>query len=251
MSVTEKMDYNFKGRNILVTGSGRGIGRGIATRLAVAGAKVYALDCDQGSLNDLIKEMPTITAIHQDLRNWEQTKETVSKLKDLDGLVNCAGVVTLGAAVDTTKEQIDSILNVDLKAPINLMQVIGKKMTLSDNGGSIVNISSQMGSAAAKNMMSYFVAKAALNMATKGFALELGPHKVRVNSVAPAITNTTILEALPSETIKRIVSALPIGRMLEVDDVVQCVLFLLSDKSKMITGTTITVDGGHTCYLPV
>ena len=246
------MDYNFERKNILVTGSGRGIGRGIATSLAAAGAKVYALDRDQDSLDALVKEIPTMIAIHQDLKNWEQTKETASQIMDLDGLVNCAAEVAIGAAVDVTNEQLDLILDVNLKAAINLMQVVGKKMVLNGRGGSIVNISSTAGTtAASKNMMAYSVAKAGLNMATKVFALELGPHKVRVNSVAPAIVNTKMVEVLSDEIIKRIVSALPMGRMLEVEDVVQCVLFLLSGQSKMITGTTVMVDGGHTCYLPV
>ena len=119
------MDCNFEGRNILVTGAGQGIGRGISARLARAGAKVYALDCNKETLDDLVKEIPTILAIHQNLKDWEQTKETVSKLADLDGLVNCAGIVIFGAAVDTTKEEIDAILDVNLKAAINLMQVVG------------------------------------------------------------------------------------------------------------------------------
>ena len=213
---------------------------------------MYALDRDQDSLDALVKEIPTMIAIQQDLKNWEQTKETVSRIMDLDGLVNCAAEVAIGAAVDVTNEQLDLILDVNLKAAINLMQVVGKKMVLKGRGGSIVNISSTAGTTvASKNMMAYSVAKAGLNMATKVFALELGPHKVRVNSVAPAIVNTKMAEVLSDEKIKRIVSALPMGRMLEVEDVVQCVLFLLSGQSKMITGTTVMVDGGHTCYLPV
>ena len=245
------MDRSFEGRNVLVTGSGRGTCQGIATSLVAAGAKVYALESDKKTLDDLVEKIPTITAIHQDLRDWEQVKETVSKLKDLNGLVNCAGVLTLVAAVDTTKEQLDSIVDVNLKAAINLMQVVGKTMVLNDSGGSIVNISGVAGTAAAINSMAYCVAIAGLHMATKVFALELGPHKVRVNSVAPSIVNTRMLEVLSDELNKGYSSALPMGRMLEVNDVVHSVLFLLSSQSNMITGTTVMVDGCHTCYLPV
>ena len=246
------MDYTFEGRNILVTGTGQGIGRGIATSLTKAGAKVYALDCNKATLDDLVKEIPGITAIHQDLRDWETTREKVSQIKDLDGLVNCAVAVSLGDAVDVTKEQLDIILDVNLKAAINLMQVVGKQMVLNGKGGAIVNISSTVGTTvASKGLMAYSVAKAGLNMASKAFALELGPHKIRVNSLAPAIVNTKSLEILSDEKIKSNVSALPVGRMIEIEEVVQSVLFLLSDKSKMITGTTVMIDGGHTCYLPV
>ena len=246
------MDNTFEKKNILVTGSGQGIGREIATSLAKAGAKVYALDCNKETLDDLVMEMPSVIAIHQDLKDWEQTKETVSQLLDLDGLVNCAGIAILRAAVDSTKEEIDATLDVNLKAAINLMQVVGKKMVLNNKGGSIVNITSVGGILAKNSFMAYGVAKAGLIMATKVFALELGPSKVRVNSVAPAAVNTKLLQAaLTDEEIKQIRNAIPMGQLLDVNDVAQCVLFLLSDQSKMITGTTLVVDGGHTCYLPV
>ena len=92
------------GRKVFVTGSGRGIGRGIASSLAAAGAKVYALDCDKETLDDLAKEIPAITTIHQDLKDWKQTKETVSRIDDPDGLVNCAAILTYGAATDVPKD---------------------------------------------------------------------------------------------------------------------------------------------------
>ena len=236
-----------------MTGSGHGIGRGIATRLAATGAKVYALDCDKDSLDDIVKEIPAIIAIHQDLKDWEQTKETVSEIDGLDGLVNCAAVLKHGsAATDETKDDIDIVLDVNLKAAINLMQIVGKKMALNNRGGSIVNISSTVGSLALQNVMAYGVAKAGLNMATKVFALELGPNKIRVNSVAPTYVRTEMLESFMGETaFASLISTIPIGCLNEIDDVVQSVLFLLSEESKMITGTTFTVDGGHTCYLPV
>ena len=200
-------------------------------------------------MDDLVKEIPSIVAIHQDLKVWEQTKETVSQLTDLAGLVNCAGIVFSGAAVDITKEEIDAILDVNLKAAINLTQIIGKKMVLNNKGGSIVkfNITSAAGFVASCNFMAYGVAKSELDMATKVFAFELGPSKVRVNSVAQAAVKTKLL---PAE-IKQRETVIPMGQLLDVDDVAQIVMFLLSDQSKMITGTRIVVDGGHSCYLPV
>ena len=140
----------------------------------------------------------------------------------------------------------------NLKAAINLMQIVGKKMVLNGKGGSIVNITSVLGTLAMKEMMAYCVTKAGLNVATKVFALELGPNKIRVNSVAPTSVKTKMFEMNMGEAlINRYNSMIPIGCIKEVEDVVQCVQFHLSDQSKMITGTTITVDGGHTCYLPV
>ena len=246
------MESTFEGKNILVTGAGRGIGQGIASSLAAAGAKVYALDSDKGNLDDLVKEIPTITAIHQDLEDWEKTCEVVSNIDNLDGLVNCAAQIRKGAAIDETKENIDIVLDVNLKAAINLMQVVGKKMIAAGKGGSIVNISSVSGARATNNLLAYCVAKAGVEMATKVFALELGPNKIRVNALAPTATRTEGYEMFLDETAQaKVISMIPMGRVNEIDDVVQCVVFLLSDNSKMITGTTITVDGGTTCYLPV
>ena len=246
------MAYNFEGRKILVSGAGNGIGRAIACSLAAAGAKVYALDCVKDALDDLAKEIPAITTLHQDLRNWETTREAVSLIDDLDGLVNSAAIGAQEPAVDVSKDKIDLIFDVNLKAAINLMQVIGKKIMSHGRGGSIVNISSVGGSAATTHFLPYCVSKAGLNMASKVFALELGPHKIRVNSVSPTMVNTDAMnKAVSSEFLSNYVKNIPMGRMDEIDDVVQSVLFLLSDSSKMVSGTTLMVDGGHTCYLPV
>ena len=245
------MEHNFEGRKILVTGSGRGIGRGIVSSLALAGAKVYALDCVKETLDDLAKEIPAITTIYQDLKDWEQTKEKISQIDDLDGLVNCAGVVTFAAATDVQKDQLDLILDVNLKAAINLMQVFRKKVIVNDRGGSIVNISSVGGTVAVKNVMPYCVAKAGLNMARKMFALEFGPHKVRVNSVSLTSVNTEMSRSASHLFSEEYLSKIPMGCINEIEDVVHCVLFLLSDQSEMVTGTVVMVDGGHTCYLPV
>ena len=246
------MAYNFESRKILVSGSGKGIGRAIVCSLASAGAKVYALDYDKEPLDDLVKEVPSVTAIHQDIRNWDDTRAAVSAIEDLDGLVNCAAIGTIGPAIDIPKEKIDLIFDVNLKAAINITQVVAKKMIAHGRGGSIVNISSVGGTAATKNFLPYDVSKAGLNMATKVFALELGPHKIRVNSVSPTMVNTEAMnKAVTTEFLTNYVKNIPIGRMAEIDDVVQAVLFLLSDNSKMVSGTTMMVDGGHTCYLPV
>ena len=116
------------------------------------------------NLDDLAKNIPAITTIHQDLQSWGETKETVSRIDDFDGLVNCAAVLKLGAATDVPKEQMDLILDANLKAAMNLMQVIGKKDGSERQKRSVVNISSiAITAAISSNMMSYCVAKAGLD----------------------------------------------------------------------------------------
>ena len=137
------MAYDFNGKKILVTGAGRNVGRAIATSLAKQGATVYALDCVKENLDDLVKEIPDIIPVHQDLEDWDETSKAVDKLGNMDGLVNCAAVLFKPArAVDVPRENLKKCQDVNLNAPINLMQVIGKKMVAAGRGGSIVNISS-------------------------------------------------------------------------------------------------------------
>ena len=247
------MDRVFEGMTILVTGSANGIGRGIATKLTAAGAQVFALNKDKEALDDLVKAIPSIAVIRQDLKEWGQTRDAVSVIDKIDGLVNCAAVLKHGtAAVDVKKEDIDYVLDVTRKAAINLMQVVGTKMIMNGKEGSIVNASSVGGMYAYKNLMAYCVPKAGLNMATKVFALELAPKKIRVITVAQTAVKTNMFyECLGDNDINSVIFKMPIGCLNEVENIVKAILFLLSDKSKMMTGAILTVDGGRTCYLPV
>lgn len=246
------MAYDFKGKKILVTGAGRNIGRGIATHLANLGAKVYALDYVKENLDNLAKEMPQICPIHHDLQNWDETVKVVDELENLDGLVNCAGVIFAAQkAVDVPRENIEKCFNVNLLAGVHLMQLVGKKMSSAGKGGSIVNISSQISMFAYAGQLPYCISKAGLDMATKMFASELGPYKIRVNSVNPGMVETELLKsAVSAEEIQRSASLTPLKRNNEIQDVVDLVVYLLSDHSLMINGTNNLINGGAMCYVP-
>ena len=246
------MAYNFNGKKILVTGAGRNIGRGIATCLAKLEAKVYALDCVKENLDSLAQEVSGICPIYQDLLDWEETVKTVEKLEDLDGLVNCAGIITATLkAINTPRENLEKCINVNLLAAVNLMQVVGKKMIAAGKGGSIVNISSQGSMFAHDGLLPYCISKAGLDMATKMFALELGPHKIRVNSINPGMVETELAKTVMSpEGIQHIASLSPLRRLAGIQDVADLVSFYLSDSSVMINGTNNLINGGFTCYLP-
>ena len=247
------MAYDFKGKNILVTGAGRNIGRGIAVSLVKQGAKVFALDCIQENLDNLVKEYPDIQPVCKDLENWDEVKNDIDQLGSFDGLVNCAAVLCPPEkAVDVPLENLMKCVNVNLLAAINLMQVVGKKMIEAGKGGSIVNISSQISIHAVRGLLPYCTAKAGLDMATKIFALELGAHKIRVNSVNPGPVNTEMLlrSVGSADKLEHFKEKTPVGRLTEISDVADLVSFLLSDHSLMINGTTNLIDGGHSCQLP-
>ena len=246
------MAYNFEGQKILVTGAGRNMGRGIATNLAKLGATVYALDLVKENLDDLGKEIPAIVPIHHDLSNWQETVRIIGQLDNLDGLVNCAGVLGKRRDIlEMPEEEYFDVMAVNLTAPVNLMQIVGKKMVEAGKGGAIVNISSHCSTHALSGLLPYCVSKAGLDMATKMFALELGPYNIRVNTVNPGNTLTAMMRAaLTDEQAKRMHEITPLRRPNEVQDIVNLVLFLLSDKSKTITGTHHVINGGLTCQLP-
>ena len=246
------MAYEFKNKNILVTGAAGCIGRGLCANLAKAGAKVFALDKSQEKLDDLVREVPGVIPVCQDIGNWDETKKVVKELGELDGLVNGAVIVfNKQKAVDVPKEHLNECLNINLLGSVNLMQVVGKKMAASGRGGSIVNISSHLGTLALGGMLAYSLPKAGLDMATKMFAIELGPDNVRVNTVLPGAVSTDLLRRVQTEEeIQRWVSKVPLGRLSEVQDVADIVLFLLSQRSAMINGSTMMVDGVVGCRLP-
>ena len=246
------MAYNFEGKKVLVTGGAGTIGSAIAIRLAELGATVYALDNNKTSLDDLGRDHKKIQPVYQELQDWEETANTVDQLGSFDGLVNCAGAMcSLQNAATMPKEDLYKCLNVNLNAPINLMQVVGKKMMDSGKGGAIVNISSTLSQSALQGFLAYAVSKAGLDMATKIFALEMGPHKIRVNTVnLSLIVSNMSKEYTPPAAFEMIKSSTPMGRLVEVNDAVELVVFLLSDKSFMVSGTNHLLDGGLMCKMP-
>ncbi|KAK2169436.1 hypothetical protein LSH36_10g12012 [Paralvinella palmiformis] len=222
------------------------IGREIAKALCKGGANVYGLSRTKELLDTLKEECPTIKTLCCDLNDWDATRKAVQDIGPIDLLVNNAGISLLQNFLDVTPEVYDQVMNVNLKAVINVSQIAAKTMIDRGVGGAIVNISSIASERALQRHTVYCVSKAGLNQMTKVMALELGPHKIRVNAVCPTIIMTELGRAFWSDPIvnKPYIDRTPLGRFGEIEDVVHTVMFLLSDKSAMIHGTTIPIDGG-------
>ncbi|XP_045190210.2 L-xylulose reductase-like [Mercenaria mercenaria] len=170
------MPFDLTGKKVLVTGAGKGIERGVAITLCESGCKVYALSRTKGPLDTLVEEHPSIVPIVADVLNWDDTREKLEKPEALDGLVNNAGIAAIGySAVDWTKESICKVLDTNLLSAINCTQVITKNMIKMKITGSIVNVSSLCGISSFPKTLPYVMSKAGMDMATKQFALELGP----------------------------------------------------------------------------
>lgn len=241
------MSFDLSDKTILITGAGSGIGRALAIAAVKAGGVVYALCRQQAHLDSLVEEYPAIKPVRVDLSDWDATREELEKLGPIDCLVNNAAISVGGeAALDASKGKLDEILAVNLYAAINTMQVIGKTMVDAGKGGSIVNVSSTLGINPMQGMMPYNISKAALDMATKQFALELGPHKIRVNSVNPFTVKTDMSRAIWENQVlaEKLWAQTPLGRFAEIKEVVGPILYLLSDCSSMVTGTTNPIEGG-------
>ncbi|TWW81786.1 L-xylulose reductase [Takifugu flavidus] len=181
-----------------------------------------------------------------DLADWEATEAALQHIGSIDLLVNSAACTSLQPFLEVTPEQFDKLFNVNVKAALHVSQIVAHGMIARGSGGSIVNVSSQASQCALRDHTIYCATKAALDMLTKMMALELGPHKIRVNSVNPTVVMTEMGRLAWSEPEKAsaMTSRIPLGHFAEVEDVVNTILFLLSDKSKMTNGVTLPVDGG-------
>ncbi|KAG8195668.1 hypothetical protein JTE90_003813 [Oedothorax gibbosus] len=246
------MEAIFNGKRALVTGAGRGIGRAIVIELAKRGAQVIALSRTRTHLESLQKEVSGIEIISADVNDWNTTEAAIKKLGHIDLLVNNAGVLPLTEFGKITEEEIDNCFAVNVKAVVNISQIIAMQMKSYGQGGSIVNISSQAAMIALPNHTTYCASKGALDQITKVMALELGPHKIRVNSVNPTVVLTdmgvTAVRSYGDETavMKALKEKIPLGKFAEVEDVVKATLFLLSEDAGMITGVSLPIDGGYT-----
>lgn len=240
----------FKGKRALVTGAGRGIGRAVAIELVKNGAHVIALSRTIEHLVTLKNEVPSIATVSVDVADWKQTETIVKELGPIDLLINNAGISVLHEVDNVKEEEFDDVFAVNVKAVINISQIVAKSMKERGTGGSIVNISSQAALVALPHHAVYCASKAALDQLTKVMALELGPSKIRVNSVNPTVVLTDMGKmAWGEESVAREAkSKIPLGKFCEPEDVVKAVIFLLSEDASMITGAQLPIDGGYTIH---
>ena len=240
------MNISLSGKRVLITGAGRGIGRALALRVAACGGHVIALSRTQTHLDTLKAECPSVETVTCDLSDWEPTRAAVQALAPVDCLVNNAGMMIVEPFLEARKESLESIFDVNLKAAINVSQVIARGMVSRGQGGVIINMSSQLGKTTRPGFAFYCASKAALDHLTRVMTLELGPKGIRVNCVSPALVETDMTKFVWSDPARAAASlaGVPLGRLATVEDVVSATLFLLSDHARHISGASLPVDGG-------
>ena len=240
---------DFSGKNIVVTGGGAGIGRAVVRALSSHGATVYVISRSQANLDTLTEECShNVVTKCLDITQYDSVKDYILSLPPLDGLVNNAAVVVPKLFIEASTSDFDAQMDVNLKGNFFVAQAVSLNMVQNKKSGSIVHVSSQSSQAAVAKRSLYGMSKAALDNLAKNMALELGCHGIRVNCVNPTVVMTKLaLQAGWSDPMKAgsMLDKIPLGRFAEVNEVVDPVLFLLSDSSKMVNGTTLPIDGGY------
>jgi NAD(P)-dependent dehydrogenase (short-subunit alcohol dehydrogenase family) len=248
--------FRLDGRVALITGAGRGIGRSVAIAFAQAGAEVWLTARTQGELDEVAEEIHGFNgrahAAACDVTDAAAVKRMVAAIPALDILVNNAGMNLPEPFVNVTEERLDRVMNLNVRSMFIVAQAATQKMLEAADrkarGGAIVNITSQMGHVGAENRTVYCMTKHAIEGLTKALGVELAPHNIRVNSVAPTFVETPMTAPMfaKGDFSKWVHERIPLGRLGQLDEVVGAVLFAASPAASLMTGTSLIIDGGWT-----
>ena len=243
-------------RNVVVTGGSRGLGLGIATRLAMAGDQVIAVARrDSELLTATIREVDDHGTGKLHFRAFDLNdiaalpglvKELRGQFGALNALVNNAGIGTSGVLAIMPDPMTEQLLRLNVQSPITLTKYVVRSMMADRSGKRIVNIASIVASTGYSGLSVYAASKAALIGFTHSLARELGPLGITVNAVAPGFIETDLTRDMKDVQRDQIIRRSALRRLPEISDVADIVEFLLSDKANNITGTVVTVDAGNT-----
>lgn len=251
MSLPKTPSFRLDGKRAFVPGGSRGIGLGCVVALAEAGAEVVlaARSADQvaASVAELQSEGLKVTGIALDVTDLEAVRAVMADHGPFDILCNSAGLARHSKALDTTADDFDAVMSINVKSAYFLAQQAAAQMRAS-GGGSIIQISSQMGHVGGPDRAVYCGTKHAVEGFNKAMAIEWGPDNIRVNSICPTFIKTPLTEATFADPAKRawIDDKIKLPRVGLVEDIMGAVLYLAGDASAMVTGTSILVDGGWT-----
>jgi NAD(P)-dependent dehydrogenase (short-subunit alcohol dehydrogenase family) len=252
----EQMRFNLGGRVVLVTGAGRGLGAAAAVAMAEAGAKVVLLSRTERELDQVAARVNAVGEAAEvlvcDVTDSQTLQSAIATLNRLDVLVNNAGINIPEPFVEVSEKNLDRQLELNVRAAFLVAQASVRKMLEApdrkERGGSVINITSQMGRVGAPLRTVYCMGKHAIEGLTKAMAIELAPHNIRVNAIAPTFLDTPLTAPFLADPEVRewVLDRIPLGRIGHVEEITGAIIFLASSASSLITGTSLAVDGGWT-----
>ena len=252
MTLPSTPSFRLDGRRALVAGASSGIGAACAVALGEAGAEVTLVARSADKLNALAAEMAaagmSVKTLCVDVSDVEATEAAVAANDPFDVLVNSAGTARHSPATETSDTDFDAVSNLNIKGAYFLTRAVAKGLIAAGKQGSLINISSQMAHVGGIDRAVYSATKHAVEGFTKSMAIEWGAHGIRVNTICPTFIRTALTASTFANPERRkwIEGKIKLGRVGEVTDIMGGVVYLASDASALVTGTSLLIDGGWT-----
>lgn len=252
MQLPKTPSFRLEGRRALITGAGRGIGLAAAAALADAGAHVVLVARTRKEIDDAVTAIAanggSAEAIVLDVTDVDAVRGTLTAQPPFNILVNNAGGNRPQPFIDFKLEDLDHLLDLNIRAAFLVAQAVAKRMVETGTKGSLIHISSQMAFTTGPGRSVYSASKAALEGFSRAIASELAPHGIRSNTLCPTFIETPLAaEMLRDQKVRDLVTAkIKLGRIGQVEDLMGAIVYLASDASALMTGTHMLVDGGWT-----
>ncbi len=252
MELPTTPSFRLDGKRALITGGGAGLGLAGASALAQAGAHVTLADINEVAVKEAAAAIrargDAAEALVLDVTDIEAVRGAVAAAEPFDILFNNAGTNRPSMLVDVKVEDFDFVFNLNVRSAFFVAQAVVKRMLEAERSGSIIHTSSTMGHVGMPSRAVYSTTKHAIEGLTKVMAIELAPHNIRVNAIAPTFVETPMTRPFFQNKafLDMALSKIKLGRLGQLQDIAGAILFLASDASAMVTGTSLLVDGGWT-----